>query len=185
MSRLPLFILLFGLAVFLAWEPLSAAEPKPGEAVLLWENGAPGALGQEPKDQPQMSVYLPPPEQATGTAIVILPGGGYAGLASSYEGHDIAKWCNSFGVAGMVVEYRHRGKGYGHPAPLQDAQRAIQLVRSKADAWRLHPDRIGLLGFSAGGHLASSAGVHTIPGDPDSADPVARERSRHDLLVLS
>ena len=79
---------------------------------LLWPDGAPGALGTAAKDQPQVTVYLPPEKQATGAAVVVCPGGGYGGLASSYEGHDIARWFNSFGVAGVVLDYRHRGKGF-------------------------------------------------------------------------
>ena len=151
---------------------------------MLWPQGAPGALGTEAKDKPRLFVYLPAEKEANGAAVVICPGGGYGGLAISYEGHDIARWFNSFGVAGLVLDYRHRGKGYGHPAPLQDAQRAIRLARSKSTTWKIDQQRIGILGFSAGGHLASSAGTHFDAGDQQSADIVNRHSSRPDFMIL-
>ena len=116
--------------------------------------------------------------------MVICPGGGYGGLAIDHEGRQIAQWFNSFGVAGFMLEYRHRGRGYGHPAPLQDAQRAIRTVRARAAEWKIAPDRIGIMGFSAGGHLASTAGTHFDEGDPDSADPIERVSCRPDFLIL-
>ncbi len=151
---------------------------------MLWPQGAPGALGKEAKDSPRLFVYLPKKKEATGAAVVVCPGGGYGGLAISYEGHDIARWFNSFGVAGLVLDYRHRGKGYGHPAPLQDAQRAIRLVRSKSNDWKIDPQRIGVLGFSAGGHLASSTGTHFDAGDPQADDVVNRQSCRPDFMIL-
>lgn len=172
------------LALSLGASKLPAEQPGAGEPVVLWPGGAPGALGQEEKDQPRMFAYLPPAEKSRGAAIVVLPGGGYGGLAISYEGHEIAQWCNTFGVAGFVVDYRHRGKGYGHPAPLQDAQQAVRLVRAHASEWNIDPQRIGVLGFSAGGHLASSTGVHFTAGDASADDPVARQSSRPDFLIL-
>jgi acetyl esterase/lipase len=160
---------------------LQAAEPT---TELLWPNGAPGAKGDKPADKPTLIVYLPEPEKANGTAVVICPGGGYGGLAMDHEGHQIARWFNSLGVAGIILDYRHRGKGYGHPAPLDDAQRAIRTVRAKADAWKILPDRIGIMGFSAGGHLASTAGTHFDAGKADDADPIQRVSSRPDFLIL-
>ncbi|MBN2451295.1 MAG: alpha/beta hydrolase [Lentisphaeria bacterium] len=151
---------------------------------LLWPSGAPGATGDEPKDKPTLTYFLPAPEQATGTAIVICPGGGYHGLATGHEGRDIGAWLNSFGVAGVMLEYRMRGKGYGHPAPLQDAQRAIRTLRARGAELGIAPDRIGILGFSAGGHLASTAGTHFDPGDPRAEDPIERVSCRPDFLVL-
>jgi acetyl esterase/lipase len=153
-------------------------------AILLWPNGAPGAKGDLPNDKPTMTVHLPDSAKATGAAVVICPGGGYGGLCLSYEGHDVAKWFNSFGVAGIVLEYRHRGKGYAHPAPLQDAQRAIRTVRARAGEWKINPDRIGIMGFSAGGHLASSAGTHFDKGNASSDDPIERVSCRPDFLIL-
>jgi acetyl esterase/lipase len=127
---------------------------------------------------------LPPADQANGAGVVVCPGGGYGGLASGYEGNEIAQWLNSFGVAGFVLKYRHKGTGYQHPAPLDDAQRAIRTVRSRASEFHVDPARIGILGFSAGGHLASSAGTHFDQGKADAKDAVDRVGCRPDFLVL-
>ncbi|MDY0168888.1 MAG: alpha/beta hydrolase [Thermoguttaceae bacterium] len=158
-----------------------AAEPK---VEPLWPGGAPGALGREPKDVPTLTIWLPEREKAAGAAIVVCPGGGYGHLAVDHEGKQIAEWLNSFGVAAFVLEYRHRGRGYGHPAPLQDAQRAIRTVRAGAEAFGIDPKRIGILGFSAGGHLASTAATHFDAGDPNAADPVERVSCRPDFALL-
>lgn len=158
-------------------------EPKP-TTELLWPQGAPGAKGDKPADKPTFSIHLPEPSKAVGTAVVVCPGGGYGGLCSSYEGHDIARWFNSLGVAGFVLDYRHRGKGYGHPAPLEDAQRAIRTVRARAAQWNLKPSQIGIMGFSAGGHLASTAGTHFDAGNASASDPIERVSCRPDFLVL-
>ena len=157
----------------------SAAEPK---TELLWPEGAPGALGDEAKDKPTLIIYLP--EKPTGAAIVICPGGGYGGLAMDHEGHQIGRWLNENGIAGFICDYRHRGKGYGHPAPLQDAQRAIRTVRSRAKEFSVQPDKIGILGFSAGGHLTSTVVTHFDAGDPAASDPVMKASSRPDFGVL-
>ena len=133
-------------------------------------------------------VHMPPAEKANGAAVVICPGGGYGGLAMSYEGHDVARWLNSLGVAGIVLKYRHAPK-YQHPIPLQDAQRAIRAVRwnalpSQAIPWKIDPKRVGILGFSAGGHLASTAGTHYDAGNKDAEDVVERESCRPDFMIL-
>jgi acetyl esterase/lipase len=151
---------------------------------LLWPNGAPGAKGDKDADKPTLTICLPKPELANGAAVVICPGGGYVGLAVDHEGRQVAEWLNSFGVAGFILEYRHHGRGYQHPAPLQDAQRAIRTVRARADEFKIDPKRIGILGFSAGGHLASTAGTHFDRGDPSAADPIDRVSSRPDFMVL-
>lgn len=153
---------------------------------LLWPAGAPGAKGNEDGDKPTLTIYLPPKEKATGTAVVICPGGGYGHLAMDHEGHQIARWLNSLGVAGFILKYRHRnsGAGYGHPAPLNDAQRAVSMVRSRAKEWDINPDRVGILGFSAGGHLASTAGTHFHKGRSDAKDPIDRVSCRPDFMVL-
>lgn len=178
----PFLSLLVGIV---AWATLAsnslAAEPK---TELLWPHGAPGAKGDAPNDKPTLIIYLPEKEKATGAGVVICPGGGYSGLAMSHEGHDIAKWLNSIGVAGFICDYRHRGKGYGHPAPLQDAQRAIRTVRSRGGEFGVDPTRIGILGFSAGGHLASTAATHFDKGNSASDDPIERVASRPDFAVL-
>jgi len=175
-------VLLVCMAV-LAWVHLaaSAAEPK---TELLWPAGAPGAKGDSDNDKPTLTIYLPSPDQATGAAVVVCPGGGYGGLASTYEGNEIAQWLNSFGVAGFVLKYRHKGTGYQHPAPLDDAQRAIRTVRARASEFHVDPARIGILGFSAGGHLASSAGTHFDQGKADAKDAIDRAGCRPDFLVL-
>jgi acetyl esterase/lipase len=161
----------------------AAAEPK---VEWLWPDGAPGAKGEAEGDKPTLTIYLPPQEKATGAAIVICPGGGYGALAMDHEGHQIGQWLNSFGVAGFIVKYRHRnsGAGYGHPAPLQDAQRAIRTVRSRAREWGVDPNRIGVLGFSAGGHLASSAATHFNESFSEPKDSIDRVSCRPDFAVL-
>ncbi len=153
---------------------------------LLWPSGAPGAKGNKDGDKPTLTIYLPPKHKATGTSVVICPGGGYGHLAMDHEGHQIAQWLNSLGVAGFILKYRHRnsGAGYGHPAPLQDAQRAVSMVRSRAKEWNINPGRIGILGFSAGGHLASTAGTHFHKGRADAKDPIDRVSCRPDFMVL-
>jgi acetyl esterase/lipase len=170
-SAVLLFLLLVGAVV--------GAEPK---TELLWPDGAPGALGTEAKDKPTLIIYLP--EKPSGCGIVICPGGGYGNLAMDHEGHQIGRWLNEHGVAGFICDYRHRGKGYGHPAPLNDAQRAIRTVRHRAKEFGLDPAKIGILGFSAGGHLASTALTHFDSGDGQATDPVMRVSSRPDFGVL-
>ena len=156
------------------------------EVELLWPQGAPGAKGDAEGDKPTLMIYLPPEQNAAGSAVVICPGGGYGVLAIDHEGHQIAQWLNSLGVAGFILKYRHRnsGAGYGHPAPLQDAQRAIRLVRSQAKKWNIDPNRIGILGFSAGGHLASSAGTHFQNSYYDVKDSIDDVGCRPDFMVL-
>jgi acetyl esterase/lipase len=152
----------------------------------LWADGAPGAKGSEDGDKPTLTIYLPAKEKATGAAVVICPGGGYGHLAMDHEGHQIAQWLNSFGVAGFILQYRHSksGAGYGHPAPLQDAQRAVRTVRARAKEWNVDSGRIGILGFSAGGHLASSAGTHFQNRYNDVKDSIDRFRCRPDFMIL-
>jgi acetyl esterase/lipase len=150
------------------------AQPKgPAPKVqLLWPDGAPGAVGTADDDKPSLSIYLPPADKATGAGVVVCPGGGYGHLAVDHEGEQVARWFNSFGVAAFMLKYRIAPK-YHHPAPLQDAQQAIRTVRAHAAEWHVRPDRVGIMGFSAGGHLASTAGT-----DFDAA-------TRPDFLVLA
>jgi acetyl esterase/lipase len=154
--------------------------PKP---LPLWPDGAPGAKGKEAADIPTVTVYLPPADKATGAAVVICPGGGYGNLAMDHEGHQVARWLNSLGVAGVILKYRHAAK-YRHPIPLGDAQRAVRFVRANAKEWKIDPARVGILGFSAGGHLASTAGTHFDKGEPDAKDPIDRLSCRPDFMVL-
>ena len=151
---------------------------------LLWPKGAPFANGDEEKDRPKLIMHLPNKQLATGTAVIICPGGGYAALALDYEGREIAQWFNSFGVAGFICDYRHRGKGYGHPAPLLDAQQAIRTVRSRAKEFHLDPHRIGIAGFSAGGHLASTTATHFETDPLNTGSPTNAVSCRPDFTVL-
>lgn len=153
------------------------------EAVRLWPQGAPGAVGNEDADQPDIRVYLPAADKATGAAVVICPGGGYGILAYDHEGHQVARWLNTIGVAGVVLKYRLAPR-YRHPAPLADLQRAIRTVRAQAQSWHLDPRRVGVMGFSAGGHLASTAATHFDAGQSDAADPIDRLSCRPDFAVL-
>lgn len=168
------------LGLLLAALPSLAAEP---QTVLLWPNGAPGAVGTQAVDQPTISIYLPEKAKAVGSGIVICPGGGYSGLAMDHEGFQIANWYNARGMAAFILKYR-LGPRYHHPAMLQDAQRAIRYVRSHAAEFGISPAKIGIMGFSAGGHLASTAGTHFDAGDAAAADPIDRAGSRPDFLVL-
>lgn len=163
------------------WLAVNAAEVK---TEILWPNGAPGALGEKENDKPKLLISLPEKKASTGSAIVVCPGGGYGHLAMGHEGYEIAAWLNSLGVAAFICDYRHRGKGYGHPAPLNDAQRAIRIVRSRAKEFGVDPAKIGVLGFSAGGHLASTTITHFDSGNERSNDPIERVGCRPDFAVL-
>jgi len=177
-------LLRFSAAVSLAllcFVSLAAAEPT---TELLWPNGAPGANGTEDKDKPKLIIWSPEKEKNCGTAIVVCPGGGYGGLAMDHEGKQIGEWLNSQGITALICDYRHRGKGYGHPAPLHDVQRAIRTARSRAKELGIEPNKIGVLGFSAGGHLASTAVTHFDNGDEKSEDPIGRVSCRPDFGVL-
>src|SRR5579859_3376108 len=126
---------------------------------LLWPEGAPGAAGALDEDRPTLTIYLPPAASASGAGVVICPGGGYAHLAIEKEGSQIAEWANAHGMAAFVLKYR-LGPRYHHPAMLDDAHQALRYVRSHAAEFRIKPDRIGIWGFSAGGHLAATAATH-------------------------
>jgi acetyl esterase/lipase len=169
------------LAACLAATALVRAEIQP--PLPLWPDGAPGALGKQDKDIPTLTPYLPEPAVATGAAIVICPGGGYGGLAA-HEGNDYALWLNQHGVAGFVLKYRLGSAGYRHPIMLGDAARAVRLVRAKAADWKVDPKRVGIMGSSAGGHLASTLLTHFDAGKPEASDPIERESSRPDLGIL-
>jgi acetyl esterase/lipase len=159
--------------------PTASNQPAP---IPLWANGAPGAKGDAPDDVPSVQLYQPPADKASGAAIVVCPGGGYSHLAP-HEGHDIAVWLNGIGVTAVVLKYR-LGPKYQHPAMMQDALRAIRFTRSKAAEWKIDPNRVGIIGFSAGGHLASTAATQFTVGDPNASDPIEKLSSRPDLLIL-
>jgi acetyl esterase/lipase len=168
-------------AILISGALVLGAEPR--TAIPLWPDGAPGALGKEDKDIPTLTPYLPDASIATGAAIVICPGGGYGGLAS-HEGQDYALFLNQQGVAGFVLKYRLGSGGYRHPVMLGDAARAVRLVRARAADWPVDPKRVGIMGSSAGGHLASTLLTHFDAGQADAADPVDRQSSRPDLGIL-
>jgi acetyl esterase/lipase len=157
------------------------AEP---QTISLWEHGAPGALGNHDDDNPTLTIYLPVDPSASGTAVIVAPGGSYGMLASNHEGRQVANWFNALGVTAFVLKYR-LGPRYHHPIELGDAQRAIRLVRSRAKEFGFLADRIGMMGFSAGGHLASTAGTHFDNGNPSASDPIDRVSCRPDFLILA
>ena len=156
-----------------------AEEPK---QVPLWPEGAPLAKGTAQADKPGITVYLASEGKANGAAVLICPGGGYGALMMSYEGRDVAKWLNEQGIAGIVLQYRVHP--YQHPAPMLDVQRAMRTVRSRAAELKLDSQRIGVMGFSAGGHVASTLGTHFDDGDPKATDPIDRMGCRPDFMIL-
>src|SRR5579872_2568401 len=173
-------------SVFLTISAITLTQPL--APIPLWEGKAPFAVGDSDTDKPSLTFYKAPADKANGTAVVVCPGGRYAGLANDHEGKQIAEFLNKLGVSAFVLKYRTANKerpGPLHPAPLTDAQRAIRLVRTKAKEFEVNPERIGIWGFSAGGHLASSAGTHFDDGDKDAKDPIDRQSCRPDFMILS
>ena len=156
------------------------AEP---ETFALWPTGAPGALGTADDDKPTLTVFRTT-LRPNGTAVIIAPGGGYLHLSMNNEGRQVAAWFNAMGVTAFVLKYR-LGPRYHHPIELGDAQRAIRLVRARAAEFGIQPDRIGMMGFSAGGHLTATAGTLYDDGNPAAADPFDRPGSRPDFLILA
>jgi len=155
-----------------------------GQIIPLWNGRAPGALGSDETDIPTLTAYLPRTMSAATPAVIVCPGGGYVRLASNHEGRQVASYLNSLGMAAFVLRYR-LGPRYHHPIELGDAQRAIRMLRSRAAEWRLDATRIGIMGFSAGGHLAMSASTMFDAGDPRAVDPIDRAGSRPDFAVLA
>jgi len=154
-----------------------------GQVIPLWQGAAPGALGTAETDVPTITAYLPRTMTPNTPAIIVCPGGGYVNLAMNHEGRQVANYLNSLGIAAFVLRYR-LGPRYHHPIELEDAQRAIRTLRSHAADWRLDASRIGILGFSAGGHLAMTASTQFDAGAPTAADVVDRAGSRPDFAVL-
>ncbi len=185
LPRKPLPTAFLASLLLLLARPAAAADKDQGgppRPQPLWPGGAPGARGKTGRDVPTVTVYRAPTKTANGAAVVICPGGGYGGLAMDHEGHQVARWLNSIGVTGVILQYRHAP--YRHPYPLLDAQRALRFTRAHAQAWGIDPHRVGILGFSAGGHLASTAGTHFDAGQADAKDPIDRPSCRPDFLVL-
>ena len=162
---------------------LAAQPPQGPKPIPLWDRGAPGAFGTADEDTPTITPYLAPAARAVGTAVIVCPGGGYQHLSMEKEGSDVAKWWNSLGVTAFVLKYR-LGPKYHHPIELGDAQRAIRMVRARAAEWNIRPDRVGIMGFSAGGHLASTAGTHFDSGKADASDAIDKQSSRPDFMAL-
>lgn len=192
-----LLIFMLGIMQLSVQAVRSANEPAPDERVKLYVGDPPGKLVQEPKflpmevtqrgryqsvHEPVLDFYHAKGDNPTGAAVVICPGGGYGSLAYNHEGIQVAQFLSEHGITGIVLRYRM--KPYRHPIPMMDVQRAMQTVRANAKQWSIDPERIGILGFSAGGHLASTATVHQIDADPESDDPVLRVSSRPDFAVL-
>ena len=181
--------LLLAIAVAInAAAPLAAQQPPPmpiqdGQILPLWTGAAPGAQGTADADIPAITVYLPR-TMAPGTpAMIVCPGGGYGALAANHEGRQVANYLNSLGMAAFVLRYR-LGPRYRHPVQIGDVQRAIRTVRAKAAEWRIDPARIGVLGFSAGGHLAMTASTLFDGGSAQAEDAIDRASSRPDFAVL-
>ncbi len=151
--------------------------------IPLWPDGAPGALGTNSADVPMITVYKPTGTNITGAALVICPGGGYAHLAP-HEGNDYALWLNQHGVTCFVLKYRLGLNGYHHPAMLNDAARAVRWVRAHSPEFNVDVKRVGIMGSSAGGHLAATLLTHFDEGAANSSDPVERQSSRPDLGIL-
>jgi acetyl esterase/lipase len=176
-------------------QPADAAEPWPTNVdpttdtrtFQLWEDGAPGAQGTTDDDKPTLTMFparsgwMGP---AATTAVIIAPGGSYQRLAANHEGRQVANWFNAQGVTAFVLRYR-LGPRYHHPIEMQDAQRAIRFVRARAQELGVRPDRIGMMGFSAGGHLASTVATHFDSGNPAATDPIDRAGSRPDFVILA
>jgi len=151
--------------------------------IPLWLEGAPGALGTDAADIPTLTPYLPDPTNTAGAAMVICPGGGYEHLAP-IEGRDYARWLNQHGVVCFVLKYRLGSHGDHYPAEFQDVTRAMRWVRAHAADYRINPHRIGVIGSSAGGHLASTLLTHFDSGNTNADDPIERQSSRPDIGIL-
>lgn len=166
-------------------EPAGAPDPFFGvQTVRLWAGDAPEAKGQACEDIPTMTVFTPQPGHENGSAVLVLPGGAYMGLAANLEGRQVADWFASHGFRAFVLQYRLPSNGYLLPVPLLDARRALQTLRARAAEYHINPHRIVIIGFSAGGHLAALASTQFVPGHPDADDPIERVSSRPDFSVL-
>ncbi|MEM7395383.1 MAG: alpha/beta hydrolase, partial [Verrucomicrobiota bacterium] len=168
------------IALIVGWGLGASAFAEP-EFRLLWPDGAPGAKGEGKRDKPGLYLYPAPKEKANGTAVIVFPGGGYGMLAIGHEGHAWGTWYNELGITAFVCRYRH--SPYRHPTPLGDAQRAIRTVRSQAESFGIDPGKIGIQGFSAGGHLVTTAATKFDQGKPEAKDPIERVGCRPDFLI--
>jgi acetyl esterase/lipase len=154
------------------------------QTIRLWPGDAPQARGKACEDIPTLTVFDPQKGFGNGSAVVVLPGGAYMGLAANFEGRQVADWFAARGFHAFVLQYRLSSNGYLLPVPLLDARRAVQLVRARAADYQIDPNKIVILGFSAGGHLAALASVQPVAGNPTAEDPIERVSSRPNFLVL-
>jgi acetyl esterase/lipase len=154
------------------------------ETIRLWPGDAPQAKGKACEDTPTLTIFEPQRGHENGSAVVVLPGGAYVGLAGNLEGRQVADWFTAHGFRAFILSYRLSSNGYLLPVPLLDAQRAVQTVRARARDYQIAPNRIAIIGFSAGGHLAALASTQFIAGKPEAEDPIERVSSRPDYLVL-
>lgn len=184
MFKLAFVLLTLAVPVSLsARQQLPSMPIQDGQILPLWSAAAPGAQGTADADIPAITVYLPRTLTQGTPAMIVCPGGGYGALAANHEGRQVANYLNSLGMAAFVLRYR-LGPKYHHPVQLGDAQRAIRSVRAKAAEWRIDPARIGIMGFSAGGHLAMTASTIVDAGQPQASDAIDRVSSRPDFTVL-
>lgn len=183
MNALRISVLLCVAVLLLAHPALAAdkSQVMTGEVLALWPEGAPLATSAE-GDAHVPVVYKYLPKQPNGTAIVVCPGGGYGGLAFDHEGEQVAQWLNANGIAAFVLRYRHAPL-YQHPVPRVDVQRAIRTVRHNAKDWGVNPERIGVLGFSAGGHLTATAATQFRAEDLKAGDAIDKESARPDFAA--
>ncbi len=174
------FSIILFLLVFTMFTGIVRAQTAP---LVLWENGAPNAVGNQPPDIPTITPFPAPKDKATGAGVLVFPGGGYSRLSDVKEGSAVAEWLNSLGISAFVLKYR-LGPRYNQPNQLLDAARALRTVRARAKEWNLDEKRLGILGFSAGGHLASTLATHFDAGKPEAADLIERVSSRPDIQIL-
>lgn len=154
------------------------------QTIRLWPGDAPQATGKTCDDIPTLTILGPRNGTANGSAVIVLPGGAYRGLAGDLEGREVADWFAARGFRAFILSYRLTSHGYVLPVPLLDARRAVQLVRARARDYQIDPDRIVMIGFSAGGHLAALAATQPVPGNPEADDPIDRVPSKPNYLVL-
>lgn len=185
---------IFRLCILLLLAPFSApfttlhAQTGPPQPIFLWPNGAPGALGNTEADKPRMYALLPK-KRSTSAAILVIPGGGYEQVALGHEGFQIAAWLNEQGMAAFVLDYRV--KPYRYPVEIDDGRRAMRLIRAHAAEYGIDPNRLGVWGSSAGGHLASSLGTHcenvtsSVTNTVANQDPVDRLSCKPNFMVLA
>jgi acetyl esterase/lipase len=174
-------LIVAGLAILVSSPAYAQSEAR--SMIRLWDGPAPMAKGETEKDIPTLTIYQPASGKANGCAVVICPGGGYGGLAADHEGKQIGEWMSSLGVTAFELHYRL--SPYRHPVPMMDVQRALRTVRARASEYKIDPQRIGIIGFSAGGHLASTAATHFNERAIEPSDEIDQASARPDFAVLA